>query len=169
MSGATMPSATLTDLQAWAERIMVREPDFIIGDNYLRRWWVVPRNPFCNVYLHEMLHSDDDRALHDHPWVNRSLIIAGSYVEVTPEGEFARRPGDIIERQPESLHRLVVVPGARVVTLFFTGPVVREWGFACPQGWVPWQQFVDARDTGKIGRGCGEHDAADALETTEGR
>ena len=156
MSGSTMPSATLEGMQDWASGVMTRDPDFVIGDNYLRRWWVVPRNPFCNVYLHEILQSDDDRAFHDHPWSNRSVIIAGSYVEYTPDGQFARRPGDIVERQPESLHRLVVVPGARVVSLFMTGPVVREWGFACPNGWVPWQQFVDARDTGKIGRGCGD-------------
>lgn len=64
---SSLPSATLADMQAWARGIMVREPDFVIGDDYLRRWYVVPRNPFCNVYLHHILHSDDDRALHDQP------------------------------------------------------------------------------------------------------
>lgn len=36
------------------------------------------------------------------------------------------------------------------------GEQVREWGFACPKGWVHWRDFVDARDAGQIGRGCGE-------------
>jgi hypothetical protein len=48
-----------------------RRPDFIIGgaDNpYLLRWWIIPRNRWCNVYLHKILRDDDPRALHDHPW-----------------------------------------------------------------------------------------------------
>ena len=48
-----------------------RHPDFIVGgkDNpYLLRWFVIPRNPVFNIYLHRFLRSDDDRALHDHPW-----------------------------------------------------------------------------------------------------
>lgn len=63
-----------------------REPDFIIGgaaDPYVRRWWLIPRNPVLNVYLHEFLRSDDDLALHDHPWWNASLLLWGTYTEHT--------------------------------------------------------------------------------------
>jgi hypothetical protein len=50
----------------------------------MRRWWVIPRNKFFNIYLHHFLHSDDDRALHDHPWWNVSILLrSGSYVEHT--------------------------------------------------------------------------------------
>jgi hypothetical protein len=152
-----MSYATTADMLAWANGIMEREPDFVIGDNYLRRWWVIPRNEQCNVYLHEILHSDDDRAFHDHPWENTSLLIDGSYIEHTPEGTFERRAGYTITRPAHALHRLEILPGGRAVTLFMTGPIVREWGFDCPKGWVPWRKFVDARDTGKVGVGCGEH------------
>lgn len=59
----------IEDMQAWARARMQRLPDFVIGDDpdrpYLRRWWIVPRNEYCNVYLHEILRSDDDRAGHD--------------------------------------------------------------------------------------------------------
>jgi len=150
------PYASLADMRAWARSMMRRMPDFVIGDNYLRRWWVVLRNEFCNVYLHEIRQSDDDRALHDHPWANRSLIIAGSYQEHTPDGVFVRNAGDVIDRQADALHRLVVDVSEPVISLFMTGPVVREWGFACPKGWVQWRDFVDSRDGGQIGRGCGE-------------
>lgn len=151
-----IPYADLAGMKAWASRIMRRAPDFIIGDDYLRRWWIVPRNEWCSVYLHEILHSDDDRALHDHPWANRSFLISGSYIEHTPDGTFHRNAGDLVEREAAALHRLEVIPGQRAVSLFITGPAVREWGFQCPKGWVPWREFVDARDTGKVGRGCGE-------------
>lgn len=154
MSG--LPYADTAAMHMWATTIMMREPDFIIGDNYIRRWWVVPRNKSCNVYLHEILHSDDDRAMHDHPWANTSLLIAGSYIEHTPEGAFTRVAGDVVERAANAQHRLEIMPGQSAISLFMTGPTVREWGFACPKGWVHWTDFVDARDAGQVGRGCGE-------------
>lgn len=65
-----------------------RYPDMVIGeaiDPYLLRWWIIPRNRFFNIYLHKFMRSDDDRALHDHPWAwNLSLIIKGSYIEHMP-------------------------------------------------------------------------------------
>lgn len=149
--------ADLSALQAWADGVMLaRKPDFIIGDSYLLRWWIVPRNEYSNVYLHEFRRSDDDRALHDHPWASTSLIIRGRYLEHTPEGVFERVAGDVCSRPADALHRVELYPGETAVTLFFTGPKVREWGFACPQGWRHWTEFVDARDGGQVGRGCGE-------------
>lgn len=41
-------------------------------------------------------------------------------------------------------------------TLFITGRKEREWGFWCPQGFIRWQDFVDPKNSGKVGRGCGD-------------
>src|SRR5690606_35831081 len=63
-----------------------RPPDFIVGGAerpYLKRWWLIPRNPIFNVYLHQFLRDDDDRALHDHPWPWCSILLDGSYIEHT--------------------------------------------------------------------------------------
>jgi hypothetical protein len=156
--------AELPDLQVWARGLMAsRPPDFIVGADYLRRWWVVPRNDFCNVYLHEFRVSDDDRALHDHPWASTSVLLEGGYIEHTPEGAFHRHAGDVVSRDAEALHRVQLFQrrdGSSVpaISLFITGPKVREWGFACGQGWVHWSDFVDARDAGAVGAGCGEPD-----------
>ena len=136
----------------------MKPPDFVIGpgeEPYLLRWWIIPRNRWFNIYLHEIRRSDDDRALHDHPWINMSILLRGHYLEVTPRGSFWRRPWVPIIRFPTAAHRLIV-SGDPVWSLFITGPVVREWGFHCPQGWVPWRKFVDDRDNGQIGTGCGE-------------
>lgn len=154
MSGSAY--SDLSDVQAWARGKMQTTPDFVIGDDYLRRWWVVPCNRLCNVYLHEILHSDDDRALHDHPWDNTSMLLEGSYVEHTPGGSFLREAGSVVHRKATDAHRLEIPEGRRAISLFFTGPMVREWGFHCPQGWRHWRDFVDARDEGQVGRGCGE-------------
>lgn len=148
--------ADLEGMAAWAASVMTREPDFIVGENYLRRWFIVPRNAQMNVYLHEFRRSDDDRAMHDHPWNNRSFIIAGQYIEHTPQGRILRQPGDCAVRLATDRHRVELINGAPCVTLFTTGPKIRDWGFHCPQGFVPWQEFTDPTNYGNVGRGCGE-------------
>lgn len=148
-------AADLAGMNDWARGIMAsRPPDFVVGADYLRRWWVLPRNEFANVYLHEFRRSDDDRALHDHPWASTSVILHGQYIEHTPEGQFLRQAGDVISRPAEALHRVELIDDQPAITIFITGPKVREWGFACPQGWRHWTEFVDARDSGQVGRGC---------------
>jgi hypothetical protein len=155
-------------LLARAKAVMAaREPDFVIGEPqrpYLRRWFIIPRNPLCNIYLHEILRSDDDRALHDHPWWNFTIILRGGYCEHTIDagGIHHRRwrwRGDMKLRWARAAHRLDVPRdgGPSTLTMFFTGPRIRAWGFHCPDaGWVHWQEFTKATDKGQIGRGCGE-------------
>ena len=148
--------ATLLEMQDWANEVMAsRPPDFRIGPGYIDRWFLVPRmSRGNNVFLHRMMRSDDDRAMHDHPWDNTSIIIAGGFVEITPEGSFKREPGDRIERKATDRHRLEIEPGYQSISLFLTGPKVREWGFWCDnERFVPWREFVGA-DRGQIGRGC---------------
>lgn len=63
---------------------MNRPPDFIVGPRskvYLQRWFILPRNPVFNIYYHKFLHSDDDRALHDHMYFNLSILLKGRYIE----------------------------------------------------------------------------------------
>lgn len=151
--------ASIEQLQEWARGIMVRAPDFTIGgleNPFIRRWWVVPHNKGCNSYLHEIRRSDDDRALHDHPWDNTSFVLEGRYVEHTPAGSFLREPGWSGTRKATDCHRLEILPGERCISLFMTGPKLREWGFHCPRGWVHWRDFTGGENGEIIGRGCGE-------------
>lgn len=87
-----------------------------------------------------------------------------------------RHEGQIVARGAEARHRIVLLTKPDGTpdgcwTLFITGPVTRwltawrswratgypsTWGFHCRQGFVPWRQFVDARDKGRTGAGCGE-------------
>lgn len=169
-------------LYARAEAVMDTIPDFVIGSRqepYLERWYLTPwsrydradPNPGWRVriaktlpqlYLHCIWRSDDDRALHDHPWFNASLILRGHYIEHTiarggVKKATRRLTGHIKMRSPFAAHRLELQrEQGPCVTLFLTGPVMRAWGFHCPDtGWRHWKDFVDARDTGKIGKGCG--------------
>lgn len=154
---AEIAAPPILEMGEWAWNVMLgRKPDFVIGDDYLRRWWIVPRNQWSNVYLHEFRRSDDDRAMHDHPWASRSFLIEGRYIEHTPEGRFLRMAGDVVDRSAEALHRIELFSGETAVSLFVTGPNVRTWGFQCPNGWVPWQDYCATDNPGQIGRGCGE-------------
>lgn len=138
--------------------IIKREPDFIIGSHdspYMRRWYLVPRNKTFNFYLHQFLRSDDDRALHDHPWDSFSFVISGEGREITDCDALDFGPGDTFFREAEHAHRIEITKGP-VWTLFITGPSVREWGFHCPNGWRHWKEFCDERDSGSVGKGCAD-------------
>ena len=138
-----------------------RPPDFIIGkpgSPYMRRWYVIPRNRWFNIYLHNIVRSDDNRALHDHPWWNLSILLKGSYREVTPDGTFVRGAGSMVFRRATAAHRLEV--DGPTWSLFITGRKVREWGFYCPHGWKIWTSFVDMTNTGSVGPGCDDEPAS---------
>ena len=115
------------------------------GETYMRRWY--PGVGYRLRY-HEILRSDPDRHLHDHPWDFTSTILEGSYLEVTPSGETVYQPGDMIKRKATDLHRLVVVDGP-VWTAVRTGPVRRHWGFMTDDGWVMWRDYQTAGRTSR--------------------
>ena len=108
------------------KRFFHREPDVIIGGAerpYLLRWWVIPRNSYFNIYLHKFLRSDDDRALHDHPWASCSILLTGDYLEEVPACsreawlagnratmKLPRRRFHPYFRKPEAVHRVELLP-----------------------------------------------------------
>ncbi|MBY0274704.1 hypothetical protein K2Z84_05150 [Candidatus Binatia bacterium] len=116
---------------------------------YMERYWLF-RTRWLACRLHVILRSDDDRALHDHPWDYATVILRGGYTEITPNPfrlwdepwrPIAQRreriePGRVLFRRVESLHRLEVPDGSTCLTMFFTRPKRRTWGFQTPQGWV---------------------------------
>jgi hypothetical protein len=163
-------------MRGWLiRRAQRRAPDFQIGgaeNPYCNRWYVIPRNRLFNIYLHQFVRDDDDRALHCHPWLNCSLLLRGRYSEVQflrrPTAgrdlpstiEIPRRPGRPVFRRPSTAHRVVLArdENHRPIpcwSLFLTGPVIRSWGFWCSKGrWVHWREFT-AGDRGEIvGKGC---------------
>lgn len=140
-----------------------REPDFVIagrgGQSYLRRWWIILRNRWFNIYLHHFPSSDDDRARHDHMYFNLSILLRGRYTEHTIKAGGVRRAveyvaGSLKLRSPWTAHRIEIKSGEECWSLFITGPRMRSWGFHCPNGWRHWKDFVDDRDIGKVGKGC---------------
>lgn len=147
-----------------------RLPDFTIGNArrpYLLRWYLTERHRCGGGYLHNFRRSDDDSALHDHPWPSCSIILRGSYYEVMPafprlwpEDRTTiiryRRAGDIVFRGAMTPHRVVLPEDdsgdpIECWSLFLVGPRLRDWGFWCPQGWRHWEEFVARRADGAGG------------------
>ena len=145
------------------------------------RWFVFPRNPLFNVYLHNFL-KDDEEDLHDHRMMNVSIVLQGGYreeyyIEKPREGEPLpptnyRKVRRLIPRIrfPSTPHRVILYRNdqGRAMScwsLFVGGPHWRDWGFWCPGNgrtrWVPWQEYIgevsptDPR-YGTVGKGCGE-------------
>lgn len=127
------------------------------GEPYLRRWHLIPRNRFFNVYLHHFVGSDDERALHDHPWASLSFLLRGTlreaYFDETDREEAEQYGNNYafswwrvrwmrpVYRRAKFSHRLIVMPGETAWTLFLTGPRIRAWGFWCPGGWKYWRDY----------------------------
>ena len=165
-----------------------REPDEVIGPGtrsrkanghvdvpkaFLIRWFVIPKNRWVNVYLHKFIRDDEDRALHDHPFLfSISCLVLGSYYEVTMNAGGVRKrtmysAGSVRLIGPWKAHRIELTTsvverslgGGQVLwnrpkripcwSLFITGPKVRTWGFHCLNGWKPSDGFTKAG-------GCGE-------------
>lgn len=137
-------------------------PDEAVGV-YMERWWRVPRNWASNIYFHIVRRSDDDRALHDHPWFSFSIVLDGGYHEHTidaggvhhkkwfgpgtmrfrPSGKYAHRL-ELETLTPETDGVSFRELPAR--TIFITGPVLRRWGFHDTRQWVDaydWDAFCE--------------------------
>jgi hypothetical protein len=88
-----------------------------------------------SVRLHHWYSDDDDRALHDHPWNFLTVVLWGDYVDVSYDGEtwvydYLHR-GSIRHRRADWAHT-VRTDGA--LTLVFTGPKIRQFGFWARDG-----------------------------------
>ena len=164
-----LPAWMVRKLLRWHERVTdSRTPDVRIpGDPdippYMLRWWAIRRNAFFNIYVHIIRRSDDDTALHDHPWWNFSIVLEGEYTEhlIREGGVHTKKrygPGAVRFRPSGAFaHRLELdryrdgfgfgMDGEErpVFTIFITGPVLRRWGFHHPLRWVDayeWDEFL---------------------------
>ncbi len=93
---------------------------------YMRRWAL--NFGFFSLRIHHWYSSDDPRYFHDHPWWFVTLVISGSYTDVSTIGNEPMTPGTI--RYRPALHRHTVsVSDGGCWTFMITGPTIRKWGF----------------------------------------
>lgn len=133
-------------------------------DVYLIRYYVI-KSKYFNFFIHQFLRSDRDD-LHDHPWNFCTYLLRGSYTEnklnqETGEMEQTWRAnypdcgwGEeksnlLVFRKATDLHQVVVDEDLKednkhlaALTLFFSGPTIREWGFIKDGEWVNWKEYL---------------------------
>ena len=94
------------------------------------------------IRFHHIMASDPGTDLHDHPWDFVSVMLCGSYTEITPAGETHYEAPCVITRRAEQLHRLVL--DGDTWTYVVCGRARRYWGFATDHGWVHWSRHAGA-------------------------
>ncbi len=134
---------------------------------YLHRWYVV-RTERVSLFVHKFVRSDEDRALHDHPWSFIVLPIWRGYIEhnerlpnIPFDSEHIKELADYVENGPDFVphqsrvwpilgtrfrsslyrHRVELIDGKPSWSLFIRFKKVREWGFWLPQGFMLWNKF----------------------------
>lgn len=108
------------------------------------RYYLVETRAFA-IYLHHLHTSDEDRALHDHPWSFVTCLLSSGYFEHTPSVQRLgtvktwRRRFSILWRPAEWQHRLELVRPTWTLVLRFRRR--REWGFETAKGWMDWRSY----------------------------
>lgn len=128
---------------------------------YMYRFWLA--NPYNRDYVkrcswlpsirvHRIMRADHDRALHNHPWLARTIILKDWYFEETPRHSgngrrsHCRETGYTGRLTPGDYHRISCVPLEGVWTLFFTwGATPDGWGFLVDGKHVPHEEYLRGR------------------------
>ena len=102
------------------------------------------------LYLHRFHQSDDDIALHNHPWKwARSLILAGGYWEERRDEDrvtvrrILRKPGAWLRINQDDFHRVDLLERDSW-SLFIAGPKTSSWSFwnRVTGETVHWREFI---------------------------
>lgn len=110
------------------------------GNVYLVRRFIF-KTKRVTCMLHKFCRSDEDRALHDHPWSFVTIILWRGYLEHTPTGVKRKYPGMILFRRAEWRHRVELLDNKPSWTLVFHFRRRREWGYWLSTGWQHWQTW----------------------------
>jgi len=111
------------------------------GVLHFKRFAIIECSLF-SIYIHHIYKADEDKHLHDHPWNYYSIILNGSMEEdslTTDKNGIYRRllkTFDTSYQKAERFHKIYSLPDNKLISLFFTGPRFREWGYNVDGKWV---------------------------------
>lgn len=104
----------------WAEKM--GDPK----DPYLIRWMFIMFN--FSIRIHKWIRSDDSRFFHDHASDFISIVLKGSYTNVTPKGRFNVNAPSMWQAKALDRHYLEI-PKAGAWTLLLCGRPYNKWAF----------------------------------------
>jgi hypothetical protein len=107
---------------------------------------------------------------HDHPWSFKGIVLKGGYIDERwywakyrcyppTEKKGIRtgpiheevRPGSVIWRDAEHIHRVILPFGQTAWTLIFTKGYKRDWNFITEDGPVLWRKYLGIPDGVDVG------------------
>ena len=125
---------------------LVKEIISQFGHVHFRRYRLL-QTPWFAIYIHQILRSDEELDMHDHPWKFTSVILSGSYEETVTSPPyfdttrwFRHYQGDVVEHAAEEAHRLRLT-SKEVWTLVITSGRKREWGYQTKTGWLGHKEY----------------------------
>ena len=133
----------------------------IDGLLYMRAWYALGINRWCNIELHVIYRGDGGgRGLHCHPSPFVAITLWGRGHEMIRKrtGKRAavvrkRRMGRIRFYRPQHAHRVVSIEKT-MVTLTFQGPRIRIWGYhKFMDGRWQWRPYLPVIGSTKLTKG----------------
>lgn len=122
---------------------------------YMRRW-VIDFKIFA-IRVHRWQGSDDARAFHDHPWWFLTLVLRGSYTDVSPDGRDQLRAGSIRYRPAHHRHNRRHRSAWNVDDPYHRASMAPVGLLGLRQAHQARQVFCEARPSSMRGRRAGPH------------
>ncbi len=142
----------------WLIRKLFLVKEIISQDGvvHFRRYRLIS-TPWFNLYIHQILKSDEDLHMHDHPWDFYSFILYGSYSEETSYYPYFRvihtktyPTRTLVEHDARDAHQLTLKTPV-VWTLVLTTGRAREWGYRIgPEEWIDFKTYRQLKRAGQL-------------------
>jgi hypothetical protein len=101
---------------------------------------------YGDLNIHILHRSDEDREkFHDHPWNMVTIILKNGYIEHMPEGDFRRKPFQVLYRPATHAHWVEIIDNKEAITLSIMSNKIQEWGFYTDSGWKHWKNFLNSK------------------------
>lgn len=132
------------------------------GKVHFRRWRLLS-TPWFNIFIHNILRSDEEAHPHDHPWSFLSFVLWGGYTEawLPFNGDRAfrdglalhksvRKPGGIVYHNAKDFHKLTLLKESAWTVMFTIGKRRPSWGYQTEQGWIDHKDYRELKHEGKL-------------------
>lgn len=132
------------------------------GKVHFRRWRILA-TPWFNIYVHNIMRSDEEAHPHDHPWNFLSFILKGGYTEEwlhfyedkayqngAPLLKSVRRPGSFVYHDAKDFHKLTLLKDGAWTLVFTFGKRRPSWGFQTELGWLEHKTYRELKHEGKL-------------------
>lgn len=110
------------------------------GRLHFRRFAIF-QTPWLSIYIHRIHDADRDPHLHSHPWPFWTMVLHGSYMELTESGMNWRKPWDAKSGDYNYFHKIHSITKGPVTTILIAGCRRKEWYYKVDGELVMFDQY----------------------------